>query len=79
MMFYFCINLLLCILFQLFYPYKQFLIRNILGSLFPIAKNNNVPEFKKTAIELACMIIKWELTDVEENLVLHHIHFYNNY
>ncbi|XP_050420275.1 transformation/transcription domain-associated protein-like [Adelges cooleyi] len=51
----------------LFYPYKQFLIRNILGALFPIAKNNNVSEYKKTAIELACMIIKWELTVEDEN------------
>lgn len=54
----------------MFYPYKQFLIRNILGSLFPIAKNNNVPEFKKTAIELSCMIINWELADDDENMVL---------
>lgn len=31
---------------------------------------NNVPEFKKTAIELACMIIQWELKDSTENTVL---------
>ncbi|XP_050530942.1 transcription-associated protein 1-like isoform X2 [Daktulosphaira vitifoliae] len=55
---------------SLFYPYKQFLIRNILGALFPIAKNNNVPEYKKTAIELACMVIKWELTNSDENIKL---------
>ncbi|XP_025202207.1 transcription-associated protein 1-like [Melanaphis sacchari] len=54
----------------LFYPFKEFLLRNILGALFPIAKNNNIPEFKNTAIELACMIISWELSDDSSNTTL---------
>jgi len=46
------------------------LLRNILGALFPIAKNNNIPDFKSTAIDLACMIISWELADSSSNTVI---------
>lgn len=54
----------------LFFPFKEFLINHIIKALFPIAKTNNIPDYKNTAIELACMIISWELTDSPSNLTL---------
>jgi len=54
----------------LFSPFKEFLINNIIKALFPIAKTNNIPDFKTTAIELACMIISWELMDSPSNSVI---------
>ncbi|XP_029341770.1 transformation/transcription domain-associated protein isoform X2 [Acyrthosiphon pisum] len=54
----------------LFFPFKEFLINNIIKALFPIAKTNNIPDFKTTAIELACLIISWELTDSPSNSTL---------
>lgn len=59
----------------MFYPCKQYLLRNLLGSLFPIAKNNNVPDYKKIAIDLSCMIIKWELAENDGNLVFNYTIF----
>lgn len=42
----------------------------ILKSLLPVAKNNNIADYKKTAMELACLIVDWEL-DINENMVLY--------
>jgi len=57
----------------LFFPFKEFLINTIIKALFPIAKTNNIPDFKNTAIELACLIISWELADTPSDLVIYSI------
>ncbi|VVC36854.1 Hypothetical protein CINCED_3A003660 [Cinara cedri] len=45
----------------LFYPYKEDMSPLILKSLLPVAKNNNMADYKKTAMELACLIVEWDL------------------